>query len=231
MTLLGLIGAVLAVAGGASDQAGPVHPGAHPPGGKRVSPPQIDQDHIPYGDRRKRQMAAYSKRHYGERACRLRHRRAIVLHFTDTSSYRPVWNTFASNAPNLGESPGVCSHFVVGKEGGVHELVRPSIRCRHTIGLNQLSIGVEMVQEQGRGSHWADRQILERRRQSNHAVRLVAWLKSRFGIKMRNLIGHAMANESPLFEDREGWRNDHTDWQAQDVRTFRHRVRRLLHHR
>jgi len=90
-------------------------------------------------------MAAYSKRHYGERAWRLRHRRAIVLHFTDTSSYRPVWNTFASNAPNLGESPGVCSHFVVGKEGGVHELVRPGIRCRHTIGLNQLSIDVEMV--------------------------------------------------------------------------------------
>ena len=47
-------------------------------------------------------------------------------------------------------------------------------------------------------------------------MRLVAWLKSRFGIKMRNLIGHAMANDSPLFEDREGWRNDHTDWQRED---------------
>jgi len=46
---------------------------------------------------------------------------------------------------------------------------------------------------------------------------------------MRNVIGHAMANGSPLFKDLEGWRNDHTDWQARDVRTFRHRVSRLLH--
>jgi N-acetylmuramoyl-L-alanine amidase len=200
-------------------------PKAH---GDHPHPPPIDNDPIPYGSKRKAQMAGYSRRHYGKREWRLRSHRAIVLHFTDTSTYGPVWNTFASNDPNLGESPGVCSHFVVGKEGNVHELVQPNVRCRHTIGLNQLSIGIEMVQEEGRGSHWADRQILQRRHQSDRAVRLVAWLKSRFGIKMRNVIGHSMANSSPLFEDQEGWQNDHTDWQRQDVETFRHRVRRLL---
>jgi hypothetical protein len=42
------------------------------------------------------------------------------------------------------------------------------------------------------------------------------------------VIGHAMANDSPYFVDHEGWRNDHTDWQRRDVRTFRHRLRRLL---
>jgi hypothetical protein len=227
---LALAGAV-AVVGAFTAQAQPVAPptdSAAKAHGDRPHPPPIDNDPIPYGSKRKAQMAGYSRRHYGAREWRLRRHAAIVLHFTDTSTYGPVWNTFASNAPNLGESPGVCSHFVVGKEGIVHELVRPSIRCRHTIGLNQLSIGVEMVQEEGRGSHWADRRILERRRQADHAVRLVAWLKARYGIKMSNVIGHSMANHSPLFEDQEGWRNDHTDWQARDVRTFRHRVRRLL---
>jgi hypothetical protein len=195
----------------------------------RVHPPNIDEDHIPYGSERRSQMAGYSKRHYGHREWRLLQHRAIVLHFTDTATYGPVWNTFASNDPNMGERPGVCAQYVVGKEGGVHELVRPNIRCRQTIGLNQLSVGIEMVQEEGRSSHWADREILERRRQSGPAVRLVAWLKQRYGIEMRHVIGHSMANQSPLFEDKEGWRNDHTDWLRRDVVTFRHRVARLLH--
>jgi hypothetical protein len=230
LTLTALIGggASLAAALPAPDDSPPLRALAPGSRGNRPSPPPIHHDPIPYGHKRKAQMAGYSRRHYGKHTWRLRHRRAIVLHFTATSSYSAAWNTFASNDPNRGELPGVCSHFVVGQDGGVHELVRPNVRCRHTIGLNQLSIGVEMVQEEGRGSHWADRQILQRHRQSNRAVRLVASLKSRFGIKMRNVIGHSMANSSPLFEDREGWRNDHTDWQAQDVRTFRHRVRRLL---
>jgi N-acetyl-anhydromuramyl-L-alanine amidase AmpD len=136
---------------------------------------------------------------------------------------------FASNAPSLGELPGVCSHFVIDKRGRIHRVVRPRIRCRHTIGLNHRSIGIEMVQEAGRGSHWADRQILRRDRQINAALRLVGWLKQRFGIKMRDIIGHAMANDSPYFKDLEGWRNDHTDWLRSDTKKFRHRLRRMLH--
>ena len=81
-----------------------------------------------------------------------------------------------------------------------------------------------MVQEAGRGSHWADRQILHRDRQIHAALHLVGWLKQRFGIKMRDIIGHAMANDSPYFKDLQGWRNDHTDWLRRDVRTFRHRL-------
>jgi hypothetical protein len=30
-----------------------------------------------------------------------------------------------------------------------------------------------------------------------------------------------MANDSPYFHDLEGWRNDHTDWQVEDVRQLR----------
>ncbi|MEK6328185.1 MAG: DUF2817 domain-containing protein [Actinomycetota bacterium] len=194
----------------------------------RLRRPPIDRDPIPYGRERKRQMAGYSARHYGRRRWRLRHPRAIVLHFTAGPSYRSAWETFASNAPNLGELPGVCSHFVVEKRGRIHRVVKPRIRCRHTIGLNHRSLGIEMVQEAGRGSHWADRQILRRDRQIHAALHLVGWLKQRFGIKLRNVIGHAMANDSPYFKDLQGWRNDHTDWLRRDVRTFRHRLERLL---
>ena len=86
----------------------------------------------------------------------------------------------------------------------------------------------EMVQETGSGSHWADRQILRRDRQINAALHLAGWLKQRFGIRMRDITGHAMANDSPYFKDLQGWRNDHTDWLRRDVRAFRHRLQRLL---
>jgi N-acetyl-anhydromuramyl-L-alanine amidase AmpD len=169
-------------------------------------------------------MAGYSARHYGEREWRLSRPDVIVLHFTASSSYASAWNTFDSNAPNLGEGPGVCAHYVIKQSGGIERLVPPSIRCRHTIGLNHRSIGIEMVQETGRGSHWADQQILDRRPQARAALRLVRWLQGRYGIARRDVIGHAMANDHRYFKDLEGWRNDHSDWLKRDVREFRRRL-------
>ena len=188
--------------------------------------PAIDSDHISYGGERRAQMAAYSQRHYGQREWRLTDPDVIVLHFTASDSYESVWSTFDSNAPNRGELPGVCSHYVIKQSGTIAELVPPRIRCRHAIGLNHRSIGIEMVQEAGPGSHWADQQILHRHPQVRSALRLVRWLQGRYGISTGNVIGHAMANDSPYFKDLEGWVNDHTDWLKRDVKEFRKRLRR-----
>ena len=195
---------------------------------RSVPEPKVDFDPIPYDKSRKRQMAAYSKRHYGKRAWRLENPRAIVLHYTATSTYQPVFNTFAGNAPALGERPGVCSQFVVDKDGTIHQLTRLYVRCRHTVGLNHLSLGIEMVQEAEGGRHEADQDILDRKDQARAAVQLVAWLKQRYGVSMKNIIGHSMANDSALFKDLEGWRNDHVDWLKADVRDFRKRVARVI---
>ena len=186
--------------------------------------PSITEDHISYGDARKRQMAAYSKRHYGDREWRLERPKVIVLHFTATDSYSSVWSTFESNAANLGEKPGVCSHYVIEQDGTVDELVPPRIRCRHTVGLNHVAIGIEMVQATGRGSHWADQQILSRSHQVGAALRLVRWLQGRYGIRTGEVVGHSMANGDRYFLDREGWVNDHTDWLKRDVKEFRKRL-------
>lgn len=218
----------LAVVAGCALVAVPAAGGWSPPDvpteARSVPEPPVDFDPIPYDHSRKRQMAAYSKRHYGQRTWRLSDPEAVVLHYTATSTYGPVYNAFASNAPNLGESPGVCAQFVVDKDGTIHQLTRLYVRCRHTVGLNHVAIGVEMVQEDVGSRHGAEQAILGRRSQARSAVRLVAWLKQRYGISMKNVIGHAMANDSPLFEDLEGWRNDHVDWRAADVREFRGRV-------
>jgi N-acetyl-anhydromuramyl-L-alanine amidase AmpD len=185
--------------------------------------PTIVHSPIPYGAGRRAQMAAYSKRHYGTASAKL-HPRVIVLHFTANNSYSATWNTFASNAPNRGEKPGTCSHFVIEKNGRIHQLVPLGVRCRHTVGLNHVSIGIEMVQQTGQGAHWADQQILHRPKQINAALRLVRWLQGRYHIRNADVVGHATANSHRLFKDLEGWRNDHVDWQAADVRAFRRRL-------
>lgn len=188
--------------------------------------PKLKWDPIPYGHDRRKQMAKYSKRHYGDRAWRLKDPKAIVIHYTASGSYRSVWNTFASNAPNLGEKPGVCSQFVVDKDGTIYQLTRLYARCRHTIGLNHVAFGIEFVQESiGAGSEEA---ILARRKQARAGARLVAWLKERYRIGIKNVIGHAMANGSPYFKDLKGWRNDHGDWPKGDVRDFRRKVVKVV---
>ena len=193
-------------------------------GRDRVHRPEIKNDPIPYGDERKRQMAAYSDRHYGERTWRLERIDQIVIHYTATSTYGPVWNTFASNAPNNGESPGVCAQFVVDKDGTIYSLVDQDVRCRHAIGLNHRTIGIEMVQE---ASDSAEQAILHRRSQRLAAQRLVAWLCQRHDVKVTDVIGHAMANDSRYFRDLRGWQNDHGDWPKNPTEQFRRGVRKI----
>jgi hypothetical protein len=196
-----------------------------PPEPVSVPKPAIVQDPIPYGAARRAEMADYARRHYGVSSSTLRPK-LIVLHFTASGagSYPGVHATFSSDVPNRGELPGVCSHFVVDQDGAIYQLAPLKVMCRHAIGVNDRAIGIEMIQETGASSHWADQQILHRRPQIRSLLRLVRWLQSRYGISKRNIIGHAMANDSPYFHDLQGWRNDHTDWQPEDVAQLRARL-------
>ena len=182
--------------------------------------PPIVQDLVPYGPRRKAEMAAYSGRHYGQ-ATWVLHPQAIVLHYTATSTYSSAHNTFASNAPALGELPGVAAHFVIDENGTIYQQVPLDVRCRHAVGLDWCAIGIEFVQPAGSGPAWAIAQIFSRPRQLDAGLRLVAWLEAAYGIDAANVIGHAMANDSPLFKDLLGWHNDHQDWNAAAVARFK----------
>jgi len=202
-----------------ADTAPPV---AAPPPAPAPRRPRIVQQPIPYPASRKAQMADYARRHYGVATWRLVPR-AVVLHFTASGpgSEPGVHALFAANQPNRGELPGVCAHFVVDQDGTIYQQVPLKLMCRHTIGLNDRALGIEMVQETGAGAHWADQQILHRPAQRRSVVCLLRWLLWRYRIPVRSVIGHATANDSPLFRDREGWVNDHTDWQAADVAELR----------
>ena len=177
--------------------------------------PRIVWKPIPYGDRRRRQMAAYSQRHYGRWAWRL-HPIAIVEHYTTGTTWQSAWNTFAANSKHLGEYPGTCAHFIVHTDGTIYQLVPLWIRCRHTIGLNQFAIGIEHV---GR----SDAEVIGNRRQMDASLKLTLWLVAKFGIQTRNVIGHGESLQSPLrYERYASWKcMTHTDMSRPAMRTYR----------
>ncbi len=189
--------------------------------GTIARPPMVWKP-IPFGARRKRQMARYSERHYGQRTYVLTDPKVIVQHYTDGTTFQGAWNTFASNARHLGEKPGTCAHFIIDTDGTIYQLVRLRIRCRHVIGLNQTSVGIEHV---GTG----DRQILRNDAMMRASLRLTLWLMQRYGINVGNVIGHAESLMSPYHRERyPSWRcMTHSDWLHRDMRTYRHRLRDL----
>lgn len=185
-----------------------------------VPPPRIIMKRIPFGPVRVAQMAAYSRRHYGINSARLRNPRVIVLHYTVSNNYQSAWSYFAGNQPAGGpagskpESPGGCTHFIVDKNGAIYQLAPLHVMCRATIGLNHTSVGIEFV-EMSSAAH-----ILQRRRQLQAGRALVRWLQGQFQIHARDVVGHGTANQSPYFMDLRGWKNDHTDWNQQQVSAF-----------
>jgi protein MpaA len=158
--------------------------------------PHIVWDPIPFPAHRRREMRAYARRHYGLNTYRLRHPHVIVEHVTVTSTFSSVFNTFASDAPDpeLHERPGTCAHYVIDRDGTIHQLVSLKLMCRHTVGLNYTAIGIEHV-------GFDDSDVMGDARQLRASLRLTRWLQSRFDIKTRNVIGHAESLSNPYHHE------------------------------
>jgi N-acetylmuramoyl-L-alanine amidase len=193
--------------------------------------PPITVKLIPFGATRKAQMADYSQHHYHQHTWRLTDPKVVVLHHTSGATWQPAWWTFANNtAYDSGtgqkEKPGVSAHFIIDKDGTIYQCLPLSVRGRHAVGMNWISIGIEFVQEgqSGKDGHWMDRQILARTAQANAGLRLVRYLQARFGIKNKDVVGHATANASPYFKEYAGIKNAAGDWFASEVKAFRARL-------
>jgi N-acetylmuramoyl-L-alanine amidase len=199
-----------------------VHAIAAPRAAAAAAPkPRIDKDPIPFGAERRRQMRAYSRRHYGESEARLIDPKVIVQHYTASTTYSSAFNTFASNAPDVeyGERPGVCAHFVIERDGTIHQLVPLRWRCRHTVGLNHTAIGIEHVGV-------SDSDVMSRPAQLGASLRLTRWLQERFAIRTRDVIGHAESLSSPYHRERVPYmrKRTHGDFQRATMRRYRARL-------
>ena len=200
--------------------------GAQAPSPDRLKP-RVVWDPIPFGATRKAEMTAYVRRHYGSfmrPTWRLVDPHVIVIHYTDGPTFSSAWNTFADDVPDseLHELPATCAHFVVDTNGTIYQLVSLGTMCRHTVGLNWTAIGVEHV-------GFSDAQVMGDRRQFDASLRLVRWLRCRFHIEIRNVIGHNESLSSPYHrEDVVALRQQtHGDWTHTDMQTYRARLRGL----
>jgi len=94
--------------------------------------------------------------------------------------------------------------------------------CRHTVGLNWTAIGIENV-------GFSDAQVMNNPRQMSANLRLVRWLRCRFGIEIKNVIGHNESLSSPYHgEDVVALRTQtHSDFNHADMQVYRRRLRAL----
>jgi beta-N-acetylhexosaminidase len=111
---------------------------------------------------------------------------------------------------------------VIDTTGTIYQLVSLGTMCRHTVGLNWTAIGVENV-----GS--SDAQVMNNNRQLSADLRLVRWLRCRFHIQIRNVIGHNESLSSPYHhEDVVTLRHQtHGDFVHADMEVYRRRLRSL----
>jgi N-acetylmuramoyl-L-alanine amidase len=190
-----------------------------------VPRPRIVWDPIPFGARRKAEMVAYARRHYGsfmKPTYRLIDPHVIVIHYTETPDFQSTYNTFAPDVPDseLHELPNTCAHFVIDRDGTIHQLVSLRIMCRHTVGLNWTAVGIEHV-------GYSDHEVLDNPRQMASSLRLVRWLRCKDHIAIRNVIGHNESLSSPYHrEDVPSLREQtHADFDRADMDTYRSRLR------
>jgi beta-N-acetylhexosaminidase len=185
--------------------------------------PRIVQRPIPFPRKRKREMAAYAKRHYGLDTYRLEQPHVVVEHWTAGNSFSSAYNTFAPDRPDveLHELPGVCSHFVIDTDGTIYQLVPLTIMCRHTVGLNYTAIGIEHV-----GT--SDNAVLGNPRVLRSSLKLTNWLRCTQGIKVRNVIGHNESLSSPYHMERVRRlrTQTHGDMRRASMRVYRRKLAR-----
>ena len=189
-----------------------------------VSAPPIVHRFIPFGSKRKAEMTGYARRHYGLSTYRLVHPHVIVEHYTETTTFSSAYNTFAVDAPDseLHELPATCAHFIVDRDGTIYQLVHLGIMCRHTVGLNYTSFGIEHV-------GMSDGAVMGDRRQLQASLRLTRWLRCRYGIAVKNVIGHNESLRSPYHHENVARlrTQTHGDMQRATMNRYRSRLSRL----
>ena len=184
--------------------------------------PPVIQKRIPFGKKRRREMAGYSKRHYGKREWRLKNPKVIVQHYSVTPTIAALYNTFRTDQPDpeFNELPNVCAHFGVARSGKIFQFVSLDNRCRHTVGLNQTSIGIEHV-------GYSDHEVLSNPKQMRGSLKLTRWLRCRFDIRIRNVIGHNESLSSPYHREKvEAMKNvTHGDFKHSSMNRYRKQLR------
>jgi hypothetical protein len=189
-----------------------------------LPPPKIVKDFIPFGKARKREMRQYAQLHYGIDSYHIVGPHLVIWHYTASTTFPSVWNTFADNVPDVQFHvlPQVCAHFVIDTNGTIYQLVPLEIMCRQVVGLDYTAIGIENV-------GLSDRQVIGDAAQYHAGLQLTRWLRCRYDLPVSHVIGHNESLSSPYYrEDVASWRGQtHQDFDHADMNIVRAAVAKL----
>jgi beta-N-acetylhexosaminidase len=109
---------------------------------------------------------------------------------------------------------------VVDRDGTIYQLVSLKLMCRHTVGLNWTAIGIEHA-------GYTDGDVLGNRRELAASLRLTAWLKCRYRIRLSNVIGHNESLSSPYHHENVARlrTQTHGDMTHSSMQVYRRRLR------
>ena len=147
----------------------------------------------------------------------------IVEHYT-AAVVSPAYNTFAPDTPDveLHELPGVCAHFVIDTDGTIYQLVPLAIMLPpHG--------GPQLHGDRDRARRQLGHRVLGNPRVLRSSLRLTRWLRCRYGITVRDVIGHSESLSSPYHHERvPRLRNQtHGDMQRSSMQVYRSKLGRL----
>ncbi|MDD2651421.1 MAG: peptidoglycan recognition family protein [Sulfurimonas sp.] len=163
---------------------------------------EIKQTPIEFGETRVELTKKYIKSHYALDVQYIKIvPKIIVIHHTAIDDFNDSLSRFASETLpsiradiNNGGAVNVSAHFMVERDGTIHQLMPLDVMARHVIGLNYNSIGIENVGGQNSADNLTKEQL-----EAN--IALVKELQKRFG-SIEYLIGHY---EYRCFEGHELW--------------------------
>lgn len=163
---------------------------------------KIEQTPIEFSHTRVQLTKEYIKSHYALHVKDIKIiPKIIVVHHTAIDDYadslsRFTAQTLPTDRPDItsGGAVNVSAHFMVERDGTVHQLMPLDFMARHVIGLNYNSIGIENVG----GANSTDNLTKE---QLKANVELINYLKEKFKT-IEYVIGHY---EYRCFEDTPLW--------------------------
>ncbi len=163
---------------------------------------EIKQTPINFGEKRISLTKEYIKTHYGLEVDDIKIVPKIVLvHYTAIDTFERSLSRFKSQTlpndrPEISKASAlnVSTHFMVERDGTVHQLMPLDFMARHVIGLNYSAIGIENVGGAGYKQDLTVEQLLAN-------IFIVNYLKEQFP-SIEYVVGH---HEYRCFEKHELW--------------------------
>ncbi len=190
---------------------------------------EVKQTPIVFGVKRVDLTKEYMRSHYGiETKSAKIVPKIIVLHHTARDDFDASFACLVeeelknSDRPDIknGGALNVSAHFLVERDGTIHQLMPLDMMARHVIGLNHNSIGIENV---GSGDNLTPKQV-----EANIAI--IRELQKKFPT-IEYLIGHyeyRCFEKTPLWlEKNSGYRTQKDDPSPRFMREVRREIKAL----